>query len=242
MGDKQYIAVTHLSLMWSYAWTGLFEKAEAAYVAFLNVPNPTSRAIYRIGDAEQQLCWLRFLQGTLTDQLVRSALAAADVGNNRQKMRDLWLLRGELELQRGNLPEAIASFQNYIEMTQEAGMWAVDAESRLALALASRGDLDQARWILERVRDLVPDLELAELYLGLGDREKARHHSLAAYPEAWADGPTYSYWWYLKRCRAVLAALGEPEPELPAFDPKTAKPIPHEADIRALIAKLKNQT
>jgi hypothetical protein len=43
----------------------------------------------------------------------------------------------------------------------------------------------------------------------------------------------------LKRCRAVLAALGVAEPKLPAYDPKTAEPIPHEAQVRKLIAKLK---
>jgi hypothetical protein len=82
-------------------------------------------------------------------------------------------------------------------------------------------------------------VNLAELFLELGDREKARHHALAGYGWAWAEGPMYPQWWNLKRCRAVLAALGEPEPKVPAYDPKTAEPIPHEAAVRELIAKLK---
>jgi len=49
----------------------------------------------------------------------------------------------------------------------------------------------------------------------------------------------YSHLWELTRCRAVLVALGEPEPKLRDYDPATAKSIPHEAEIRALIAKLK---
>jgi hypothetical protein len=51
----------------------------------------------------------------------------------------------------------------------------------------------------------------------------------------------YSNWWDLKCCRAVLAALGEPEPKLPAYDPKTEEPIPHQAAVRELIAKLKRE-
>jgi hypothetical protein len=43
----------------------------------------------------------------------------------------------------------------------------------------------------------------------------------------------------LTRCRAVFAVLGVPEPKLPAWDPKTAKPVAHEAAVRGLIAKLR---
>lgn len=240
--NQEHIARSYLGLMWDYAWAGLFEKAEAAHAAFRKLPTPVKRATYRPGDAERQLCWLRFFQGTVTDQLLRSAESSAGSGNNRSATRDLCWLQGEFSLQRGNLREAIASFQNHIEMTQTAGMSATGVEARLALALAKKGDAEQARRILDDVRESGGDVNLAELYLELGDREKARHHTLASYKWFWADGPTYSRWWELKRCRAVLVALGEPEPKLPAYDPKTAKPIPHEADVRALIAKLKKQT
>jgi len=240
--NQEYIARAHLDLMWQRAGIGLFERAEFSYAAFRNLPTPVNRAIYRSGDAERQLCWLRFFRGMLTDQLLRDAESAVAVGNTGFLTRNLCQLRGEFALQRGNFLEAIVSFQNHIEMTQAAGMSASDVELRLAVALTKNGDLEQVRRILDRVRQLAPDVDLAELYLELGDREKARNHALAAYPKAWADGPVYSHWWDLKRCRAVLAALGEPEPKLPAYDPKTAEPIPHEADIRALIAKLKKQT
>jgi tetratricopeptide (TPR) repeat protein len=228
--DQEHIAITHLFLMWDYAWAGLFERAEASYAAFQRLPTPASRATYRLGDAEFRYCWLRFFQGTLTDQLLRDAESAAEDGNSRVISRMLLRLRGEFALQRGNLSNAITGFEKCIEMTQAAGMSATDVEARLALALARKGDLEQARRVLERVREPAPGLELAELYLELGDREKARHHALVGYGQVWADGPTYSYWWYLKRCRAVLEALGEPEPKLPAYDPNTAEPIPHEAE------------
>lgn len=238
MRDQELEAKAHLDLMRIYSWAGRFEKADAAYDAFRRLPTPADQAFYRRGETERHLCWLRFFQGTLTDELLHEADAAAGAGNNRLVVRDLCGLRGEFALQRGDFPQAITNFERYIEMTQAVGLSAAGVEARLALALARRGDDEQARRLLAGVRG--QSIALAEAYVELGDREKARHHALAGYPWAWADGPEYSNWWELKRCRAVLAALGEPEPKLPAFDPKTAEPIPHEADVRKLIAKLKN--
>jgi tetratricopeptide (TPR) repeat protein len=226
-----------LLLMWNYTWTGHLGKAEAVYEALRRLPIPEDRAIYRRGDIERQLCWLRFFQGTLMAGLMDEAESAAEADNNRSSVRQILKLRGEFELQRGNLPEAITLFEKYIEMTKAVGLSAGDGEARLALALAKNGNPEQARRLSAGVWRW--NVDLAEVYLELGDRNSARWHALVGYPSAWADGPEYSDWWHLKRCRAVLAALGEPEPKLPAYDPKTAEPIPHEGDVRKLIAKLK---
>ena len=86
------------------------------------------------------------------------------------------------------------------------------------------------------------EVSVAEVYLEGGDRKKAREHALSGYPWAWADGPAYPNWWELKRCRAVLAAVGEPEPKLPDYDPAKAEPIPCEAEIKAHINALKQRT
>jgi hypothetical protein len=61
---------------------------------------------------------------------------------------------------------------------------------------------------------------------------------LNAYRRAWGEGPPYIMWYDLARSRALLRELGEPEPQLPPFDPSKVKPIPYEAEIRAAIAKL----
>jgi tetratricopeptide (TPR) repeat protein len=241
LGNREHEARAHLELMGIYAYTGQFTKAESANKEFKRLPAIIDRAVSRRGEAERCLCWLRFYEGTLTDEFLKVAESAAEAGNDRGEIRTLALLRGEFALQRVTLPEALFSFGRYIEMTQATGMSAAGAEARLALALARQGDREQACRILNRIGDRGGDVNLAELYLELGDHEKARHHALTGYPQAWADGPEYSKWWHLKRCRAVLAALGEPEPKLPAYDPKTAEPIPHEAAIRELIAKLKKE-
>jgi hypothetical protein len=75
------------------------------------------------------------------------------------------------------------------------------------------------------------------VYLALNEADLARQHARRAYEEAWADGPPFVWWWALQRAKAVLAALGEPEPSLPPFDPAKVEPIPHEAEIRAFIER-----
>jgi hypothetical protein len=62
-------------------------------------------------------------------------------------------------------------------------------------------------------------------------------YALAGYKWAWADGPPYYHHWDLQRCCAVLQALGEPEPQLPHFDPAKVEPIPYEPDVRRLLAE-----
>ena len=79
----------------------------------------------------------------------------------------------------------------------------------------------------------------AKAYVALGDRDKASELALLAYEWAWADGPPFCHWYYLQQCRRLLETLGMPEPELLPFDPENVEPIPYEAEIRAVIEKLK---
>src|SRR5262249_43146746 len=105
-----------------------------------------------------------------------------------------------------------------------------------AWALAKLNRADDARAELATGNQR---LFAAEARLVLGDREQARICALNAYRWAWGDGPPYIHWYYLERSKALLRELGEPEPQLPPFDPSKVKPIPYEAVIRAVIARLK---
>jgi hypothetical protein len=62
-------------------------------------------------------------------------------------------------------------------------------------------------------------------------------HALAGYKAAWGEGPPYHHHWALEDCRKVLAAVGEPEPVLPPFDPSKVEPFDFEADVERLIEK-----
>lgn len=246
--DHEAQASSYLYLMNHYRRMGRFEEAKAAYEAFQRLPVPPSSATYRPGWIENEYCWLRFHQQSLTGKLLDDSEAAARAANNRSSMRNLTGLRGEWALLGGDLPTAESYFERLIEMAQAVGLPAAAYEARLGLILARSGDRKRAKEICDRLHELAdsssnpnsPNLELAEAYLELEDYEKARQHIRPAYKMAWADGPPYSRWWELNRCRTVLQSLGEPEPTLPPYDPARIKPVPYEAEIRALIVKLKN--
>jgi tetratricopeptide (TPR) repeat protein len=239
--DKEDIAKAHLDLMRNYRIVGLFNRAQVAYAAFRRTPPPRNRAIYRHGTIECELCWLRFYEGKLTDELLDEAEAIALDGNNRVSVRSLWLLRGEFALRQSDTVTAIFAFERAIEMAQIVGVPIKELEARFALAKATAGELGQARETCDRLHELdqPPHVGLASAYLEIKDFEKAREHALKGYKESWADGPPYALWWELNQCRAVLKALNEPEPKLPPFDPKLVEPLPFEDEIRQLITSMK---
>jgi hypothetical protein len=125
-------------------------------------------------------------------------------------------------------------------MARGVGIGAAYDEVGRAIALARLGQWEAALAVAasNEVVARCPPRRLAELYLLLGDRAEARENALAGYRKAWADGPPYSFNRELEACRKVLAALGEPEPVLPPFDPARTEPLPFEADLRAMIAEL----
>jgi hypothetical protein len=102
--------------------------------------------------------------------------------------------------------------------------------------LARVGRPDDARLELQAGEQR---LYAAETHLLLSDRAQARTCALHAYRWAWGEGPPYIRWFDLERSRALLRQLGEPEPELPPFDPAKVPPIPFEKEIRAGIEKLR---
>ena len=128
-------------------------------------------------------------------------------------------------------------------MKLEVGQYAGNEEARLGLARARAGDHAAARDIGDRLCEIVdpPHVWLAEIFLEIGDLEKASEHVLEGYRWSWADGPPHVNAWELERCRTVLAALGEPEPQLPPFDPKKIEPFPYEDEIRKLIEEMKQK-
>jgi tetratricopeptide (TPR) repeat protein len=67
---------------------------------------------------------------------------------------------------------------------------------------------------------------LADTALAQGDKPAAIAAATKAYRAAWCDGPPYAYHWGLAKANAHLAALGAPEPEMPAFDESKFEPMP----------------
>lgn len=220
---------------------GRFKEAETALETFNTFPRPLDRGLYGRGDIEEVTCDLRLAQGKLNDELLLNAFQAAGESKNRGVIRRLHALRGTWLLQSGRFGEAEPALEEAIAMARESGLPTPEVEARLAMAQAKQGKLESARETAERIAELEgpPNVSLAELFLTLEDLARAREHALRGYREAWADGMPYVNWWDLQRCRAVLSAVGEPEPKLPPFDPSKTKPLPFEAELKKFIAELK---
>lgn len=239
--DKDHRTMALLRRFYYSLNTGKINEAEAALEGFNSCPRPESRGLYRPGNAEVYLVELRLRQGRLDENLLSVGMRAAREGRNRGVIRELHNLRGEWLLSIGRFAESEAVYEEGIAMARESGLLVPDTEARRALAQAKQGKIDQPRETAERIALLEdpPEISLAELFLALGDRTRAVEYATRGYRQAWADGMPYVEWWNLQRCRAVFEALGEPEPQLPPFDPSKATPLPFEAELRAFIEKLK---
>jgi tetratricopeptide (TPR) repeat protein len=239
LGTKEDLALASLWGMHSAMQRGDFNTAEHFALQFATSPHPASRLTYRAGEYEYWLTWLRFYKGGLDDATLINAEKIAIQGNNRSRIRDLYSLRGEWHLSLGQWTEAATALEEGIRMTREVSLSAADSEARLAFAQAKLGRIQSARQEAERLFELEapPYMSLAELNLVVGNLEKARLQVLPAYEKAWADGEPYVNWWHLQRCRRVLQALGDPEPQLPKFDAANFGPLPYEGRVLEYIKR-----
>jgi len=180
---------------------------------------------------------LRFREGALTRDHIREALSRVTALGRRYYERGLWSLSGRWHQSNGNDADAADAFTRSLEMARAVGLRDTEAEAGRGLSLARLGRHQEAEAAAASAERDPPHSILAELYLALGNRKKARHRALAGYKQYWADGPPYAFHWELRTCRNVLQALGEPEPAMPPFDPAKIAPIVYEADIRRLLAE-----
>ncbi|MBL9128000.1 MAG: hypothetical protein JNL97_10155 [Verrucomicrobiales bacterium] len=131
-------------------------------------------------------------------------------------------------------------------MAREVRLVDQKSETGLALAKVRLGLLtgDEARSEAQRLAGLRDPAHrtLARLWQALGNLDQAKHHALAAYTWAWADGEPYVNRHELTKATELLDDLGVPIPNLPPYDPAKDEPFPWEADVRALIAKLRAET
>jgi tetratricopeptide (TPR) repeat protein len=223
---------------------GEFDKAKSLFNVFQKCILP-SRKIYQPGGAEYWLAVLRFYQGKLAATDLVNAEQAASQGGNLSAKHGLAALRAEWELTRSNPAAALDASEHALSLVRRTGAPASVYLGLRAHALALLGHTAEAREALAEAEEIwsrqTPRFPLfaAQAWLALGDHAQARALALQAYSLAWADGPPYIHHYYLNRCRELLARLGEPEPQLPPFDPAKVEPIPFEAEIRAVIKKLK---
>ncbi len=238
--DEDNLARALLGQSYSHAFRGAFDEADAVWAEFEKLPRPANRAIYRAGMAESYRARRFFDEGRLdeADPIVDEGIRLAVEGHNRDVNQDLHDLRGRIRVMQERWAEAIEALEESSRMLRESGLAAGHVQAGIALAQARSGDHETARRTLASSQGNATSLDLAELYIALGDHGRAREHALLGYKWAWADGPPYARHLDLQRAKAVYAGLGDPEPELPPHDPDKVGKIPHEDAIFAFIEKL----
>ena len=195
-----------------------------------------SIAIYRPGEAEYWSCISQFYQRTLTEPEWRRNYEVAIQHRTIISQYGFVALRGIWLLTLDQSGPALDAIDEAIKIVNRLGTPHPDYHDLRAWALAKLGRADDARAELSSGEQR---RFAAEAWRILGEREKARTCALNAYRWARGEGPPYIHWYELERSRELLRELGEPEPQLPPFDPRKMKPIPYEQEIRAAIARLK---
>lgn len=237
-GNDFGITMSFLRQLTDATIRGRFDEADSSFVSFHERRQPPLK-YYRAGDAEYWLAVRRFFHGKLAETDLDHAEELATNGRNLRGQQRLAALRSEWELRRGNPASALAAIEQTLSIARRTGAPASGALGIRALVLARLSHAPEAREALAEADET--SSVVAEAWLALGDLDRARACVQRAYQYAWADGPPHIHWYELKRCRELMAELGEPEPQLPPFDPAKVEPIPFEAEIHAVIERLKRE-
>jgi tetratricopeptide (TPR) repeat protein len=214
---------------------GRFAEAEALGAEFCQRPQPPMH-LYRPGDAEYWPCVNKFCQGKLTAADWQAGYDLAVRHRNVLRQYLFLALRAQWDLGEDRPERALEAIDQALQITNKLGTPRRDYHDLRAWALARLGRLADARAELQEGEHL---LFATEAHLVLGERDQARACALNAYRRAWGEGPPYIHWYELERSQTLLRQLGEPEPQLPPFDPSRVPPIPWEQDIRAVIQRLR---
>ena len=221
---------------------GQWAEAAATWSLLDPMGRDWSRNSYRPGQAELLYAQFHFWQGSLEEAHLAEAERLAAEGKDRTTIRALHRLRGDWRLAQGECALAAASYQEAVRLARDTRS-VIDAASETGLALAKHhlGQLANPREETERLaqmRDPAHRL-LAQLWLALGDPAQAKHHALAAYTWAWADGEPYVRRYELTQTTELLQQMNIPIPNLPPYDPAKDEKLPWEDEVRAAIEKLR---
>ena len=239
--DDNVIFRTRLMRLLALIATGEWEGVDAEWQALCLLGSKVGTVITTIDVAEYIHLTGEFWRGRLQESDLRRAEERAIVSRNRGIRANLYDLRGEWNATQGDWQAAVSSLNEAVRMMREVGARNAKVETRLALAKFRLGQLPEPRQQAEELSqvDKPAHRTLAELWLALGDDDRARHHALAAYRKAWADGVPHVFRHALDPARALLERLGVEVPMLPGYDPVSAERLPFEDVVVAFIDRLK---
>jgi hypothetical protein len=240
--SEEVVFVGRLGLFTDQFILGQWAEAAATWSLLDPMGRAWNRVAYRPGRAELHYAEFHFWQGSLQEAHLAEAERLAAQGKDRTIIRALHRLRGDWRLTQGEWALAAASYQEAVRLARDTRS-VIDAASETGLALAKH-HLDQLahpREEAERLAQLRDPAhrKLAQLWLALGDTAQAKHHALAAYQWAWADGEPYVNRYELTQTTALLQQLNVPIPNLPPYDPTKDEKLPWEDEVRAAIEKLR---
>jgi len=183
---------------------------------------------------------------SLTERMCTTLLNQCAEEKDTASRFDLLLSIARWHAENGRFETATDVFNEVIEHRRVHGKTTDYVEVDRAICHAEIEKQDQALNVLTRVQDGWLDNrpchhKLAQGWLALGDKDKARDFAIAGYKIGWGDGPPHHDHWMLEDCRAVLLAVGAPEPDLPIIDRSSEILFDWEPSIRAYIAHHKEQ-
>ena len=242
---EQNVFGSRLDLFTHQSRLGQWAEAAATWSLLDPMGRAWSRAFYRPGKAETLYAELHFEQGSLQEEHLAEAERLAAQGKDRTLIRELHRLRGDWRLTQGEWALAAASYQEAVRLARDTRS-VIDAASETGLALAKHHlcQLAYPREEAERLAQLRNPAHrlLAQLWLALGDPGQAKHHALAAYKDAWADGEPYVHRYELTQTTKLLQQLNVPIPNLPPYDSAKDDPLRWEAEVNAAIRHLRLST
>ena len=202
------------------------------------------RSVTREKQADCVYAWFLLWQGTLEKEQLAKAECLAKADKKLGSVRELHGLRGAWQLEQREWAAAAASFHEAVRMARERRLFDGESEAGLVLSkfhLDQLGSPNEARQEAERLGPLryPPHRYLAMLWLAIGDLGQAKHHALAAYRWAWADGEPYVNRYELTKTTELLQQMAVAIPQLPPYDPAKEKPFPWEAGVRAAIENIR---
>lgn len=241
INNSNQIAFSRLFLLSIYKDTGQWQEAEETYQLLQEHP---PREIYWQSEFERHYAVMLIMRGQDADEALNQTEKLGQQGRNAETLRQLKRWRGEVALNDNNSADTISYFEDALKDARQQG--SVEVATYLACLARAYASIDEekARQYAEEALGQTYKMEehdmyssLAEAYLTMDDKDLAKQYALEAYKWAWADGEPFSWWWGLKRSKAVLDALGEPYPDMPAYDESKIGKIAHEDEIRAYIRK-----
>jgi tetratricopeptide (TPR) repeat protein len=239
--DDLVIFKIRLLTFLALATRGEWEGADAEWQVLGLIRSKTRISEAEINVAEYFYLTSELWRGRLEESELRRAEERATASRDRRFLARLYRIRGAWKASQDDWQAAVRSLNEAVRMMREVGARNWEWEARLALAKFRLGQLPEPRQQAEELSQVNDPAHsvLAELWLALGDDDRARHHALAAYREAWADGVPHVSLHALEKARALLERLGVEVPVLPGYDPSKAEKLPFEDVVVAYIEKLR---